>query len=440
MDVRLHPHEADRITSLQSYGLLDSAPSPGFDAVTRMAAALCDAPISAITLVDEQRGWLLSAFGMERTEVCRADTICSDSVAAAAPLVVPDLTEHSRYAALEGVAAADGIRAYAGVPLIGRDGLPLGALCVVDLRRREFTAEQLSGLQDLAAHVVAVFELRRVDRAAGLAAPQLVSEATEPVTLREALDNDEFVAYFQPLVDMRTRAIRGLEALVRWQHPTRGLLTPNTFLAGLETGTLAVWTGRLMLEAACEMSVALRAQGHELLDGVSINVSRHELARTGLADQVLDALHRHRLPGDALTVEVTETAEVVDVDLAGTELDRLRAAGVKVVADDFGVGWSNLVRFLQLPLSGLKIDKALITGLSDDPIRQHMVDSAITLARTLHLDVIAEGVETEQDRTRLLEMGCWRGQGWLFGKATPAADVPALFSPADLLVGAGQLL
>lgn len=176
---------------------------------------------------------------------------------------------------------------------------------------------------------------------------------------------------------------------------------------------------------------------HDLL---GLGGRRHELARTGLADQVLDALHRHRLPGDALTVEVTETAEVVDVDVASTELDRLRAVGVRVVADDFGVGWSNLVRFLQLPLSGLKIDKALITGLSDDPIRQHMVDSAITLAGTLHLDVIAEGVETEQDRTRLLEMKSWRGQGWLFGKATPAADVSALFSPANQLVSAGQPL
>jgi EAL domain-containing protein (putative c-di-GMP-specific phosphodiesterase class I) len=140
---------------------------------------------------------------------------------------------------------------------------------------------------------------------------------------------------------------------------------------------------------------------------------------------VLGLLDACGLPRSALTLEITETTEIGDVAVAREELLVLRDAGVQIAADDYGVGWSNLVRLLRLPLTGLKIDRELVTGLVGDPVREHMVASAVALGAAMGLSVLAEGVETEEVRSRLLELGCRRGQGWLFGAALPAAELPA---------------
>lgn len=425
MDVRLHEHEADRLASLRSYHVLDSAPDEAFDMLTRLAARVCDAPISMISLVDQDRQWFLSRHGVESTEDPRSASVCSDVVAAGAALVIPDLSRTPRYADLAAVVGEPGYRAYAGTPLVGRDGLALGTLCVIDTEARDFDAGQLGALDDLAAQVVAAMELRRYDDREGLTAPAMVPEARQPVTLRRALDNHEFVPFYQPIVDMRSGAVVGLEALVRWQHPTRGLLTPDAFLPGLETGTLALWTARAVLETSCQVRVDLRYRGLVLPEGVAVNLSGRQLANPGLAAQILAALARHGLPGTGLTLEITETAGLTDIGLARQELLTLRAAGVRIVADDFGVGWSNLTRLLQLPLTGLKIDRELVTGMVGDRVREHMVSSAIALAATMGLSVVAEGVESEAVRDRLLALGCRRGQGWLFSRALPAADLAA---------------
>jgi EAL domain-containing protein (putative c-di-GMP-specific phosphodiesterase class I) len=424
MDVRLHEHETHRLSSLLSYGVLDSAPDGTFDGLTRTAARLCRAPISMISLIDRDRQWLLSAYGTAVFEIPRAQAVCSDVVAAAAPLVVPDLTVVPRYADLPGVGGPTGVRAYASVPLIGRDGLPLGALCVFDVVPRWFDAEDLDSLEDVARQAVTALELRRCDAMMGLTGAALVDDARQPARLRQALDNGEFVPFFQPLVDLRNGTVTGLEALVRWRHPTRGLLTPEAFLPGLESGTLSNWTARAVLEGALSVVVELRDRGITLEDGVALNLSGQQFARPGLAGQVLGLLNSYGLPGSALTLEITETTEIRNVALARAELLTLRAAGVRIAADDYGMGWSNLARLLLLPVTGVKIDKELVTGMVGDPVREHMVASTLALAATMGLTVLAEGVETEAVRERLLELGCRRGQGWLFGAAVPAAELP----------------
>jgi EAL domain-containing protein (putative c-di-GMP-specific phosphodiesterase class I) len=425
MDVRLHEHEADRVASLHSYGVLDVGREPAFDALTRTAARLCRAPLAMISLIDRHRQWHLSAHGLPAAERRREDSVCSDVVAAGVPTVVFDLSAVQRYADLPGVGGPDGVRGYAAVPLTGRDGLPLGTLCVVDFRPRLFGADDLAALDDVAQQVTTALELRRLDVTTGLTAPALVADARRPESLRRALDDGQFVAHFQPLVDLRDGAVTGLEALVRWQHPTHGLLTPAAFLPGLEVGTLSAWTTRAVLTGSLELVADLRARGIALPDGVAVNLSGQQFVQPGLARQVLDLLRSHGLPGSALTLEITETTEISDIALAREELLTVRAAGVRIAADDFGVGWSNLVRLLRLPVTGLKIDRELVTGLVGDPVREHMVSSAVALAGTMGLSVLAEGVETEAVRRRLLELGCHRGQGWLFGAALPAADLPA---------------
>ena len=426
MDVIRHAHEADRLASLYSYDVMDTLPEQTFDALTRLAASICDVPISLISLIDEDRQWFLSGVGIDVAETPRTESVCSDVVALAAPLVVNDLTSVARYATLPAVADPRGVRAYAGVPLIGRDGLPLGALCAIDVKARKFTDVQLAALADLVLQVVIALELHRSDAHRGLNAAAVVRDARQPEMLRRALDAHEFVAFFQPVIDLRTGEVCGLEALLRWQHPTLGILTPDTFLPGLEVGTLVDATAQEVLHQACAVMVDLRAQGVELPDGVAINVSGRQLTVPGLAGSFIATLAQFDLPGSAVRIEVTESAEVTDVAVARDELLALRAAGIKAVADDFGVGWSNLVRLLELPLAGLKIDKQLIDDMVDDPVREHMVNSAITLAHTMGLSVVAEGVERQAVANRLLEMGCERAQGWLFSKAVPAGELPAV--------------
>lgn len=433
MEVRLHPYEGDRLTSLQSYEVMGTAGDASLDAITRLAATVCHTSIALVNLVDQDTFWCLSAYGMQPIAGPRSDAVCSDVVAAQAPLAVPDLSGVSRYAGLPFVTSEPALRSYAGVPLVGRDGLPVGTLCVLDATPRTFQPRQLQALSDLAQQVMTSLELRRCDTSNGLAAADIVPEARQPVALRRALDGNEFVPYFQPVVDMRDRRVLGLEALIRWEHPKHGLLAPAAFLPGLEHSSLLQWTGFAVLEAACGLLVDLEDRGIELTGGVAINVSGRQLTRPGLAERVLERLDAYRLPCSALTVELTETAEVSDVRLVHGELTMLREAGVKVVADDFGVGWSNLVRLLQLPLSGIKIDRQLVTGMIGDRVRDHMVASAVMLGATMGLDVIAEGVETELVRHRLLALGCQQGQGWLFSRAVPAAAVPGLLSGQNRL-------
>ncbi|MCW2527565.1 MAG: hypothetical protein JWM76_2425 [Pseudonocardiales bacterium] len=426
MDIHRHEHEADRLASLASYEVMDTPPNHVFEAITRLAARVCDTPISLISLIGENRQWMLSRVGVDVTEAPRSESVCSDVVAGGTALVIPDLRQVSRYDTLASVNTADGIRAYAGVPVIGRDGLPLGTLCVIDTQPRQFTPDQLEALTDLAEQVVTALELRRGDAVIGLDSPALAADARDPQTVRRALTNNEFVPYFQPVVNLTDGTICGLEALIRWQHPILGLLTPEAFLPALEIGMMADWTGDEILQATCRTLAELRTRGVTLVDGIAINISSRRLTVPGLAQNILSTLARYELPGSALAIELTETAAVRDVAVASAELSILRDAGVRVLADDFGVGWSNLVQLLHLPLTGLKIDKELVSTMAGDRIREQMVASAIQLATTMGLDVIAEGVETEAVRDQLVGMGCTRAQGWLFSQAVPAGDLPAL--------------
>lgn len=171
MDVREHRREADRLESLESQALLDSEPDEALDALTRAAADACGAPISMISLIDADRQWFLTRYGVDHRGNPRTESVCSDTVAAGRPVVLPDLARVPRYAGLPSVSAPGGYRAYAGIPLDDRDGLPLGSLCVIDTKAREFTPAQLAALADLARAVAAALDERRTRREAQLSQP-----------------------------------------------------------------------------------------------------------------------------------------------------------------------------------------------------------------------------------------------------------------------------
>jgi len=431
--VRLHPQEDDRLDSLASYGVLDTPSSSGYDAVTALAARLCGTPFAAVTLVDASRQWFKSAHGLALRETPREFSFCSDVVADGAVMTVPDAAVTLRHRSNPLVVGAPHLRGYLGVPLMGRDGLPLGALCVIDRRPRDFTARHIHELEKLAAQVVALLEQDRRDRGDGLLEAWVVDEARDARRLRSALDNGEFIAFYQPVVDIHTGLPQQLEALLRWQHPVHGTLPPLSFLPAVEASALVVPIGRAVLDAALAQLATLAEDDVHLPGGVAVNVASGQLARPGLARDVLAALERHHLDGQQLTLEITEATDLPDLDIARRELCVLREIGVHVAVDDFGVGWSNLTRIMQLPVDALKIDRALAGAVLSDPMAAAMVASTIALADTLGLQVTAEGIETPEVRAHLAALGCHRGQGWLYSAAVDAKSISSVLRDLETL-------
>lgn len=422
----LHPKESDRLESLRSYGLLDTPPEPAYDDLVQLTAALLHTPMAMVSLVDRDRQWFKASVGTPLTGTPRDEAFCAYVAASGEPLVVPDARKDPRFAHFELV--KDGVRSYAGVPLIGRDGLPLGALCVVDTRPRRFGRRALKLERVLADQVVARMELGRTDLRAGLRRPDSVS-LDRRAELRTALDRGEIQPYFQPIVDVATGRAIGMEALLRWVHPERGLLGPGAFLPAAEASGLIAPIGRHAAQQALRALRRCYDLGQaEPPFGVSINVSPVQLREPGLAKAILNEIQQLGLPPQFVTIELTETGTVTPIAAIAHELEDLRSSGVMIDIDDFGSGYSTLQRMLDLPLTGLKLDMGIVHRLPDDDRTARVVRWLVKAAHDIGLDVVAEGVETEAQLAFLRALGCDRVQGHLFGQAVPIES----FFPAPL--------
>lgn len=416
----LPAHEEDRLESLLSYGVLDTAPEPVYDDLVRMAAELCGASVAAVSLVDVDRLWFKARVGIPMEETPRIGSMCNEVVTSRAPLVVMDSHAEPQWEE----AARWGVRAYAGVPLIGRDGLPIGALCVVDTEPRTFSPETIDWLEMLARQAMTHLELQRTDQRAGLVPGFDTDDLLRPERIRAALDDGELVPYLQPIIDLRTGSVCGGEALLRWEHPEHGVVPPGSFIPMLEATGLILPVGRQVLRDALASVRRLRADGVVADDfGVSVNISALQAAQQGFARGVLEELAAQELSPKILTVELTETASPTSDDVVRQELEALRAAGVKVDADDLGSGHSTLQRVLDLPVTAVKLDLSIISRVTHEPRIATVVGWLVRAAHELGLDVVAEGVETLAQLEFLRSVGCDRAQGYLFGKAVP----PALF-------------
>lgn len=405
--------ETDRLESLGTY---DLEADLGLQGLTDLAAAACDAPRAYVLVADKDVLRFVACTGLALAELPREGSFSGTVVDEQAPLVVPDARADLRFARLPVVTGSEQVRAYAGIPLTGRDGLPLGVLCVHDVVPRDFTPVQLDRLRTLADCVVTVLELRRLDRLAGVNGDL----AAQGRRLRRALEQNELVTWFQPIVALETGHPEGLEALVRWEHPQRGLVAPLEFLPAVEHSGLSLAVGRYVLHAALRTLADLRLPGK-----VSVNISPLLLARPGLAASVLADLEAHRIDPSCLSVEVTEQG--LSADIARQELTLLREAGVRVSLDDFGTGRSSLSDLVDLPLTSIKIHGWLVERLADERVVA-VVRSTVALAKELGLTVVAEGVETDAQRQALIALGCRSGQGHLFSPAVPAADLPAVLA------------
>jgi len=248
-----------------------------------------------------------------------------------------------------------------------------------------------------------------------------------PSDLRRALERREFVLHYQPEVDLATRKIMGLEALIRWRHPERGLVPPMDFIPVAEESGMILPIGDWGLAEACHQIQLWRDEDarHGSLR-VCVNLSARQFLREGLADHVESLLQRSGTASHQLGLEMTESSLIPDMQTAREVLSGLRALGVSLSMDDFGTGYSSLSNLHSFPFDVLKIDRSFIGRMTDGDQALQIVRTIIELARVLGMDVVAEGIETREQYQLLRQMGCRFGQGYLFAKPMPANDITNL--------------
>ncbi len=243
--------------------------------------------------------------------------------------------------------------------------------------------------------------------------------------LRRAVQSDQLVVHYQPTVRLGTGAVCGFEALVRWQHPTRGLLAPAEFIPLAEETGLIVELGRWVLGQACAQAAGWQAEYPELELGIAVNLSPRQLLDARLIDDISAVLVATRLDAHRLTLEITETVFLADRNAAVARLQALKALGLRVALDDFGTGYSSLSRLRDLPIDLLKIDKAFIDGVATNTESSGLVEAILRMAETLALETIAEGVEELDQAEHLQLLGSEYVQGYLYSRPLPAGRVAA---------------
>ena len=321
----------------------------------------------------------------------------------------------------------------AGLGLLRRAGADLGAGGSHGRRRLDAALDELAvgfarGLRERlgAPPGSAVVDLNAAQHRH---VPECEARAALLAALTRGMERGEFRLTYQPLVDLATGRMRGAEALIRWQHPTDGLIGPGRFIQLAETSGLIVGLGRWVLAEACAQAVRwCRELGESPY--VSVNVSPVQLVEEGWVDEVRAVLAATGLPPDRLQLEITEQAVLEDEGSAMCALAALRAAGVRLALDDFGTGYSSLTWLRRLPVHGLKIDGSFVDGLRHpdaDTIDLSIVRALVELGHALDLEVTAEWVETGVQAQRLAALGCDLGQGHWFGDAGPGEWVPQLW-------------
>jgi diguanylate cyclase (GGDEF)-like protein len=246
--------------------------------------------------------------------------------------------------------------------------------------------------------------------------------------LQSDIASGALVLHYLPEVDMRTGDILATEALVRWQHPTRGLLAPQAFIGVAESINLAGELGRWVLRTACAQFGKWRAQGVGRDAVLRINVSPVQLVTDGFVGTVADIIDEFGLDGSSVCLEITENVVVQDIETTRSTLAGLKEVGVQIAIDDFGTGYSVLSHLKSLPVDALKIDKGFVRDLGNSAGDLAIVRAVIALAEAFDLQLVAEGVETEAAAQTLMRHGCFRAQGFLLSRPVTATAMAALFA------------
>lgn len=249
--------------------------------------------------------------------------------------------------------------------------------------------------------------------------------------LHGALERNEMLVYYQPLIDLHTRQVTALEALVRWQHPTRGLVSPAKFIPIAEANGSIVAIGEWVLRTACAQNRAWQLAGFPPIR-ISVNLSARQFEQPNLVEVVSQVLEETGLEASYLELEVTESFLMADVQRSVKTLEELRTLGVSLALDDFGTGYSSLNYLKRFPVNMLKIDRSFVQDVTSNPDSAAVTDAIIALAKSLRLNITAEGVETKEQLDYLQKRGCEEGQGFYFSRPIPADAI------AEMLLACSQ--
>ena len=428
--------EMVRLAKLKAAKILDTEPEPAYDLITRLAAEYFRADSAGLGFADESRVWIKSSWGEHIREIPRENSIFEMVLAADGPIVIPDIARHNPgcgHCLMPRLLDASFV---AAAPVRSRDGMILGALTLFAAEpRNDMSADELQIFEGLAAMAANQVELSQLRRSAGAGSRKLRSiRRAEPATvwpraadLRRAFEQREFVMYYQPEVDLATRRIIGLEALIRWQHPDRGLIPPIEFIPQAEASGMILPIGDWGLAEACNQIKRWNQDDprNESLR-VCVNLSARQFARKGLADHVQSLLLQSGASSRQLGLEMTESSLIPNMNATRAVLCCLRALGVSLLMDDFGTGYSSLNHLHSFPFDVLKIDRSFVGRMTEGDQALQIVRTIIELARVLGMDVVAEGIETREQYALLRRLGCRFGQGYLFAKPMTAEKITEL--------------
>ncbi len=241
--------------------------------------------------------------------------------------------------------------------------------------------------------------------------------------LREALEHDEFFLAYQPTVSLSDMRPTGVEALIRWKHPVRGVVQPDDFIPLLEETGLITEVGKWVLNEACSQGAAWQAAGYEI--GMAVNVSGRQLDTDQLVTDIEDALSDSGLDPEALTIEITETTLMRNTEETARRLAQIKQLGVRIAIDDFGTGYSSLAHLQRFPVDALKIDRSFISGLKNNKEGETLIHSLVQLGKSLSIETFAEGIERQHELSLLRDQDCDNGQGFLFARPLDVAATEA---------------
>jgi EAL domain-containing protein (putative c-di-GMP-specific phosphodiesterase class I) len=401
--------ESDRLRALQTCEILDTPREEIFNEFAQIAASVVGAPIALINLVDADRIWTKAAVGSSGDVAERDGSFCSAAIEASGVFVVPNAAADSRFAGHSWVAGESKICFYAGTPLIDADGHAMGTLCVMDFVPRELSFEQNDALRVLGRHVTAQLELRK--RLATFKRNDKVRQQTL-ASLKHAVRGGEFVVHYQPKLSLQNGETVGLEALIRWDRPGHGLVSPHDFIPLLEESGLILEVGAWVLEQSADHYRDWIKKGLNA-PRIAVNISPAQFRDSRFVAELERATGGDDESLGGVDLEISESVLAGDSERVIEKLEAIRKLGFSIAVDNFGTGYSSWRYLSRLPVDTLKIDRSFVSSMAGSAAGMSVVASMISLAHGLDFKVTAEGVETEAQREMLAGMGCDEIQGYL---------------------------
>jgi diguanylate cyclase (GGDEF)-like protein len=337
-------------------------------------------------------------------------------------LILKELSEQPQVAATQAESIAEKILFLIGQPymLAGRECLSTSSIGIALFGDRQESANEVLQQTDIALHQAKKVGRGNVRFFAPVLQVAVNARATLEEELRQAIKNNQFVLYYQPQVDRGL--VAGAEALIRWQHPQRGLLLPGEFISQAEETGLILPLGDWVLEAVCRQIAEWTQRKKMASISIAANISARQFRQPNFVARVLSVLRSSGASSSNLKLELTESMMVDNIEEVIAKMTELKAHGLRFSLDDFGTGYSSLSYLKRLPLEQLKIDRAFVRDILTDASSGAIAQTVISLSRALKLSVLAEGVETEEQRDYLIGLGCQAFQGYLFSRPLPAAD------------------